>query len=92
MTAITDDMVDRAYRAFQGWPHDTPLHPAQRRDRTWLSMRDALTAVLASPVPAASSAGEDLCTGCGVRPGQTHWDNCPHHPAFSQPVYHGGGR
>lgn len=32
------------------------------------------------------------CTGCGVSVGQTHWDNCPHHPPFSQPVYRGGGR
>lgn len=41
---------------------------------------------------ATNTVGEDLCTGCGVRPGQSHWDNYRHHPPFSQPMYHGGGR
>lgn len=34
----------------------------------------------------------DLCTGCGVPPGTSHWDNCRHHPPFSQPMYYGGGK
>lgn len=30
------------------------------------------------------------CDACGVLPGDRHWDNCPHHPPFSQPVHVAG--
>lgn len=52
-------------------------HPYMRRDRISEIVRERQY---------------DPCLGCGVHPGDTHWDNCPLHPPFSQPVYHGGGR
>lgn len=43
---VTDEMVDAAVRAFNGWPADHPMDLMHRRDERWQSMRRALTAVL----------------------------------------------
>ena len=41
----TDAIVDRAVRAFNGWPADHPMDHLHRLDDRWIAMRDALRAV-----------------------------------------------
>jgi hypothetical protein len=45
---ITDENVDAAVRAFNGWPPDHPMDELHRRDVRWVSMRRALAAAFST--------------------------------------------